>query len=74
MFMQGKATVTSDRFNSVAGPFSHMETPAGKAYLNPLVRKLSFTGSTPVGRLLMSQCAESIKKVSLLLPPGPRPI
>lgn len=31
------------------------------------VRKLSFTGSTPVGRLLMRQCAEGIKKVSLEL-------
>jgi succinate-semialdehyde dehydrogenase/glutarate-semialdehyde dehydrogenase len=31
------------------------------------VRKLSFTGSTPVGRLLMGQCAPTIKKVSLEL-------
>lgn len=34
---------------------------------NPLVRKLSFTGSTAVGRLLMSQCASTVKKVSLEL-------
>jgi succinate-semialdehyde dehydrogenase / glutarate-semialdehyde dehydrogenase len=34
---------------------------------NPIVRKLSFTGSTPVGRLLMSQCAPTVKKVSLEL-------
>jgi succinate-semialdehyde dehydrogenase/glutarate-semialdehyde dehydrogenase len=34
---------------------------------NPLVRKLSFTGSTPVGRLLMEQCAPTIKKLSLEL-------
>jgi succinate-semialdehyde dehydrogenase/glutarate-semialdehyde dehydrogenase len=34
---------------------------------NPLVRKLSFTGSTPVGKLLMSQCAATVKKVSLEL-------
>ena len=34
---------------------------------NPLVRKLSFTGSTPVGKLLMSQCAGTVKKVSLEL-------
>ncbi|QEY63531.1 NADP-dependent succinate-semialdehyde dehydrogenase [Metapseudomonas lalkuanensis] len=34
---------------------------------HPLVRKLSFTGSTPVGRLLMGQCAPTIKKVSLEL-------
>ncbi|MVY53904.1 aldehyde dehydrogenase family protein, partial [Escherichia coli] len=31
------------------------------------VRKLSFTGSTEVGRVLMRQCAESIKKLSLEL-------
>ncbi len=34
---------------------------------NALVRKLSFTGSTEVGRLLMAQCAETVKKVSLEL-------
>jgi succinate-semialdehyde dehydrogenase/glutarate-semialdehyde dehydrogenase len=34
---------------------------------NPVVRKLSFTGSTEIGRVLMRQCAEHIKKVSLEL-------
>ncbi len=34
---------------------------------NPLVRKLSFTGSTEVGRTLLRQCAQDIKKVSLEL-------
>jgi len=34
---------------------------------NPIVRKLTFTGSTPVGRLLMEQCAPTIKKLSLEL-------
>lgn len=34
---------------------------------NPLVRKLTFTGSTEVGRALMEQCAATIKKVSLEL-------
>jgi succinate-semialdehyde dehydrogenase/glutarate-semialdehyde dehydrogenase len=34
---------------------------------NPLVRKLGFTGSTGVGKLLMAQCAQSVKKVSLEL-------
>ena len=34
---------------------------------NPLVRKLSFTGSTEIGRQLMAQCAKDIKKVSLEL-------
>ncbi|WP_237477426.1 NAD-dependent succinate-semialdehyde dehydrogenase [Lichenibacterium dinghuense] len=34
---------------------------------NPAVRKLSFTGSTPVGRLLMRQCADTVKRVSFEL-------
>lgn len=34
---------------------------------NPLVRKLSFTGSTAVGKLLMEQCAGTVKKLSLEL-------
>lgn len=34
---------------------------------NPTVAKITFTGSTEVGRLLMAQCAPTIKKVSLEL-------
>ncbi|RUW73052.1 aldehyde dehydrogenase family protein, partial [Mesorhizobium sp. M1E.F.Ca.ET.063.01.1.1] len=34
---------------------------------NPKVRKISFTGSTEVGRLLMRQCSDQIKKLSLEL-------
>ncbi len=34
---------------------------------NPLVRTLSFTGSTEVGKLLMRQCAGTVKKVALEL-------
>lgn len=34
---------------------------------NPAIRKLSFTGSTPVGQLLMKQCAGSLKKMSMEL-------
>ncbi len=34
---------------------------------NPKVRKISFTGSTEIGRLLMRQCSDQIKKVSLEL-------
>ncbi|NVD96764.1 NADP-dependent succinate-semialdehyde dehydrogenase [Massilia sp. BJB1822] len=34
---------------------------------NPIVRKLTFTGSTGVGRILMQQCAPTIKKLSLEL-------
>lgn len=34
---------------------------------HPVVKKLSFTGSTQVGKLLMAQCASSMKKVSMEL-------
>ena len=34
---------------------------------NPLVRKLTFTGSTEIGKKLMQQCAGTLKKVSLEL-------
>ena len=34
---------------------------------NPIVRKLSFTGSTAVGKILMAQCAGTLKKLSLEL-------
>ena len=39
----------------------------GELTSNPIVRKLSFTGSTPVGKLLMAQCAGTVKKLSLEL-------
>ena len=39
----------------------------GEMTRNPLVRKLTFTGSTEVGRTLMRQSAETIKKLSLEL-------
>ncbi len=39
----------------------------GEMTASPLVRKLSFTGSTEVGRLLMQQVAPTIKKLSLEL-------
>jgi len=39
----------------------------GEMTSSPLVRKVSFTGSTEIGRLLMGQCAPSIKKLSLEL-------
>ncbi|MFQ5426980.1 MAG: NAD-dependent succinate-semialdehyde dehydrogenase, partial [Gaiellales bacterium] len=39
----------------------------GELTSNPTVRKLGFTGSTAVGKLLMAQCAATVKKVSLEL-------
>jgi succinate-semialdehyde dehydrogenase/glutarate-semialdehyde dehydrogenase len=59
-----RAGIPAGVLNIVTG-----DAPAIGAQLtgHPLVRKFSFTGSTPIGRLLMSQCAETIKKVSLEL-------
>ncbi len=39
----------------------------GELTSNPTVRKLSFTGSTAVGKLLIRQCADTVKKVSMEL-------
>jgi len=51
-------------FNVVTGQPAEI---GGELTANPSVRKLSFTGSTGVGRLLMAQCAPTVKKVSLEL-------
>ena len=39
----------------------------GELTASPIIRKLSFTGSTAVGKLLMKQCADTVKKLSLEL-------
>lgn len=39
----------------------------GALTASPVVRKLSFTGSTGIGKLLMAQCADTMKKVSMEL-------
>jgi succinate-semialdehyde dehydrogenase/glutarate-semialdehyde dehydrogenase len=61
----------ADRAGVPKGIFSVLTgAPAaigGEMTSNPIVRKLTFTGSTEVGRLLMAQCAPTIKKLSLEL-------
>ncbi|RZJ91914.1 MAG: NAD-dependent succinate-semialdehyde dehydrogenase [Brevundimonas sp.] len=42
-------------------------TIGGALTASPLIRKLSFTGSTPVGRKLAEQCAPTLKRVSMEL-------
>jgi succinate-semialdehyde dehydrogenase/glutarate-semialdehyde dehydrogenase len=59
-----RAGVPPGVFNIVTGSASEI---GGELTSNPAVRKLSFTGSTEVGKLLMSQCAGTVKKVSLEL-------
>ena len=46
-----------------------MDAPAigGEMTSNPIVKKLTFTGSTPVGKLLMKQCADTVKRTSMEL-------
>lgn len=51
-------------FNVITGPAVEIGAELTR---NPLVRKLSFTGSTAVGKLLMAACADTVKKVSLEL-------
>lgn len=54
-------------FNIVTGSAANAPVIGGELTANPTVRKLSFTGSTEVGRLLMAQCAPTLKKISLEL-------
>ena len=59
-----RAGIPAGVFQVVTGPASKI----GRVITDSdVVRKLSFTGSTEVGRLLMAQCADTIKKVSLEL-------
>jgi succinate-semialdehyde dehydrogenase/glutarate-semialdehyde dehydrogenase len=62
--LASRAGLPAGVFNVVTG---HAEAIGRALTSNPLVRKLSFTGSTGVGRKLMAQCADQIKKVSLEL-------
>jgi succinate-semialdehyde dehydrogenase/glutarate-semialdehyde dehydrogenase len=59
-----RAGVPPGVFNVVTGSSRPI---GGEMTSNPAVAKLSFTGSTEVGRLLMAQCAPTIKKLSLEL-------
>jgi len=54
-------------FNIVTGSAANAPVIGAEFTANPLVRKLSFTGSTEVGKLLMAQCAPTLKKLSLEL-------
>lgn len=59
-----RAGVPAGVFNIVTGKPVEI---GGEMTSNPTVRKISFTGSTAVGRLLMQQSAPSLKKLSLEL-------
>ncbi|MDX1610087.1 MAG: NADP-dependent succinate-semialdehyde dehydrogenase [Halofilum sp. (in: g-proteobacteria)] len=59
-----RAGVPDGVFNVVVGKAKEI---GGEMTSNPIVRKLTFTGSTPIGKLLMEQCAATMKKLSLEL-------
>ncbi|WP_075791795.1 NAD-dependent succinate-semialdehyde dehydrogenase [Massilia putida] len=59
-----RAGLPAGLFNVVTG---NARAIGGELCANPIVRKLSFTGSTEIGRLLMQQCAPTVKKLSLEL-------
>ncbi|MDH3903795.1 MAG: NAD-dependent succinate-semialdehyde dehydrogenase [Xanthomonadales bacterium] len=62
----------AERAGVPAGVFSVITSHGGSVVgaemtSNPIVRKLSFTGSTAIGKILMRQCSDTIKKMSLEL-------
>src|SRR5262245_15835254 len=59
-----QAGVPKGVFNVVTGGARDI---GGELTSNPIVRKLSFTGSTEIGKVLMAQCAGTVKKLSLEL-------
>jgi succinate-semialdehyde dehydrogenase / glutarate-semialdehyde dehydrogenase len=63
-YLAQEAGIPPGVFNVITGK----PQPIGEALTgSPVVRKLSFTGSTAVGRKLMAQCAHNVQKVSLEL-------
>lgn len=59
-----RAGLPAGVFNVITG---RAEEIGAELTSNPTVRKLSFTGSTAVGRTLMAQCAPTVKRISLEL-------
>jgi succinate-semialdehyde dehydrogenase/glutarate-semialdehyde dehydrogenase len=63
--------VLAERAGVPAGVFSCVTGSAtaigGELTANPIVRKLSFTGSTEIGKVLLTQCAATVKKASMEL-------
>jgi len=59
-----EAGVPAGVFSCVTGSAAEI---GGELSSNPIVKKLSFTGSTEIGKLLMAQCATTVKKTSMEL-------
>ncbi len=54
---EGVVSVLTGSANAIGGELTR----------NPAVRKITFTGSTPVGKMLVEQCARTLKRVSMEL-------
>ena len=63
-YLADEAGIPAGVFNVITGPASEI---GAELTGNPVVRKLSFTGSTKIGKKLMQACASNVKKVSLEL-------
>lgn len=59
-----RAGVPAGVFNVVTGSATAI---GGEMTSNPIVRKLTFTGSTGIGKILMQQCATTVKKTAMEL-------
>lgn len=59
-----RAGVPPGVLNIVTGPAGEV---GAELTANPLVRKVSFTGSTEVGKVILAQCATTVKRVSMEL-------
>jgi succinate-semialdehyde dehydrogenase/glutarate-semialdehyde dehydrogenase len=62
--LASRAGVPPGVFNVITGSANEI---GAELTSNPIVRKLSFTGSTETGKVLMAQCAATVKKLSLEL-------
>lgn len=62
--LAGRAGIPAGVFNVITGPAREI---GAEMTSNPIVRCLTFTGSTEIGKLLMAQCASTVKKVGLEL-------
>ncbi len=59
-----RAGMPAGVFNVITGP---ARVQGAELTGNPIIRKLSFTGSTEIGKLLMAQCSATVKKTSMEL-------
>lgn len=60
-----RAGIPAGLFNIVTT--TNSREVGGAMTASPIVKKLTFTGSTPVGKILMKQCADTVKRTSMEL-------